>query len=229
MKTMKYEDVSVRIPTYGIFAADDAAARKRKELAEKLKRGERVVTKPTGEVVDSKSPEAREGKTLSVPDGKLASGYRHWYERNPDLYQGEKEAMAKFFPNFQLEKLDDGRLCWIGDLAPCGEDDIIWTLMAVYDNNHPTHSGSFGTSIKVYSIVPDLNELAGVERLPHVLTDPQGNLYICTNRKEDRTDGSSVVVTAATTLAWASKWTAAVTCWMHGELDDYTMFKEGGI
>jgi hypothetical protein len=223
MASSNYATVSIRIPA-GAFAADDAAAKKRKELAEKLKRGEKVVTTPSGKIVDPNSPEAQTGRTLNIPDGKLAAGYQQWYERDPDLFQAEKTAMARFFPHFQLDKLDDGRLCWVGTLAPLGDEDIVWTIMAVYDQDHPNNKSAFGTSVKVYSIDPDLNEMRDIiSTLPHVLRDPQGNLYMCTNRKDDSTDGSSVVTTAATSLAWAAKWTAAVTLWLNGEIDDATM------
>lgn len=56
----------------GKFCSDDAAAQKRKELAERLKRGEAVNVTPSGQVVSPSDPMAEAGKTLKAPEGKLA-------------------------------------------------------------------------------------------------------------------------------------------------------------
>jgi hypothetical protein len=225
MENRNYTAISSCIPACGVFAADDAATRKRKELAEKLKRGEKVKTTPSGEVVGANSSAAQ--GALNVPDGKLAA-YTQWYERDHALFRDEKAAMARFFPDFKLDKLDDGRLCWVGNLAPCGADDIIWTVMAVYNHDHPNTSSAYGTSVRVYSINPDLDDIKDIVRLPHVLRDEQGSLFMCTNEAANR-HGGLKVESAATTLAWAAKWTAAVTCWMHGDLPDEYMFVHGKI
>lgn len=55
------------------LAADaDAAAAKRKEIAERLRKGEDVRVTNSGQVVEPTDPEALEGKTLKAPEGKLA-------------------------------------------------------------------------------------------------------------------------------------------------------------
>lgn len=129
--------------------------------------------------------------------------------------------MQESFPHFKLEKLDNGQLCWVGTLKPCGDNDIVWSLMAVYDNNHP-HNDNYGGSVKIYSVDPDLDELqsqVGGSGLPHVLTDASGNRYMCTARKSDVTTGN-VVTSAATSLRWAVKWTFTVTCWLNGDIGD---------
>lgn len=55
------------------FASDtDAAAAKRKEIAERLRRGEEVRVTNSGQVVEPTDPEVVEGKTLKAPEGKLA-------------------------------------------------------------------------------------------------------------------------------------------------------------
>lgn len=57
----------------GILAADaDAAVAKRKEIAERLKRGESVNVTASGQVVEPNDPQAELGKTLKAPEGKLA-------------------------------------------------------------------------------------------------------------------------------------------------------------
>lgn len=143
----------------------------------------------------------------------------YWYQRNPQLFEDEKKAMETFFPDFVLDQLDDGRLCWIGDLNPRGEDGGVWTVMVVYDHNHP-HNNSFGGSLRVYSVKPDLNELySALGTLPHVLKDANGDLYMCTARKED-VDSGNLTTSAAKALGWASKWIYIVECWMNGEIGD---------
>ena len=57
----------------GILCADeDAAAAKRREIAERLKRGEDVNVTASGRVVEPSDPEALTGRTLKAPEGKLA-------------------------------------------------------------------------------------------------------------------------------------------------------------
>lgn len=155
----------------------------------------------------------------------------YWYERDPQLLEVEKKAMRESFPHFKLEKLDDGRLCWVGTLQPC-ENDIIWTVMAVYENNHPSNS-TYGGSIKIYSIDPDLEELNsqairidGRRGLPHVFKDSENNLCICTSLTSDFMIGN-VVTSASASLRWAAKWTFLITCWLNGDIEDNDMF--GGV
>jgi len=50
----------------------DAAAAKRREIAERLRKGEDVNVTPSGRVVEPNDPEALAGKTLKAPEGKLA-------------------------------------------------------------------------------------------------------------------------------------------------------------
>ena len=201
----------------GSFAAqsDDAAKKRRAELAAKLRTGQSVAITPTGEVVAPNDPQALHGKTLNAPEGKLAFGSA-WYEKNPQLFAGEKAAMQEYFPSFHLDKLEDGRLCWVGNLNPRGSNGGVWSLMVVYDDNHP-HNNSYGGSLRVYSIQPDLNELYKVaEKLPHVLRDGNNDLYLCTARKED-INTSQGHASAATALGWAAKWILVVEEWLEGD------------
>ena len=64
----------VRVPI-GIFRNDDAAAAKRRELAERLKRGEDVSVTSSGQVVAPDDPNVEPGKTLKAPEGKLADHF----------------------------------------------------------------------------------------------------------------------------------------------------------
>jgi len=206
------------VPT-AMFAADDAAALKRKELAEKIKRGQDVNITKSGEMVTSNDPKAANDSTLVVPAGKLATSF-YWYERDPELFEVERDTMREHFPQFQLDTLDDGRLYWVGTLNPRGDDGGVWTIMAVYDNNHP-HNDSYGGSVRIYSIKPALEELlqeAG--NLPHIIREDDGNLRICTARKEDVDAGINYTTSAAKSIGWAVKWIWMVEGWLNGELGD---------
>jgi hypothetical protein len=202
----------------GYFSVDDAAAQKRKEIAEKLKRGENVSITNSGEVVTPDDSKAG-GVTLTAPPGKLATSF-YWYERDAVLYKSECEAMKTFFPDFKQEKLDDGRLCWVGTLNPRGADGGVWNILAVYQHNHPNNH-SYGGSVCVYSIKPDLEELfREIGNLPHLLKDQAGHLYMCTARMEDVDAGGQYTTSAAKSIGWAVKWIWMVEGWLQGELGD---------
>jgi hypothetical protein len=200
----------------GILAADDpdeAARKRRQELREKLLRGQAVTVRPnTGEVA-TKEEERSSDAGIQIPEGKLASSF-FWYENDPVLYQAEMDAMSRYFPQFQLEKLSDGRLAWHGRVTPVPQG-IDWHLQAIYENNHP-HNNTYGGSIKVYSISPDIDELAAElgESIPHVLPDSKGNHYICTSEKKDFKASAEHSTTAASALGWATKWCLACELWM---------------
>ncbi|MCL2174594.1 MAG: hypothetical protein FWB73_00985, partial [Treponema sp.] len=70
----------------GIFASDDeAAAKKRREIAERLKKGQEVSVTNTGEVVTPNDPKANSDSSIAIPPGKLAASF-YWYERDPNLF-----------------------------------------------------------------------------------------------------------------------------------------------
>lgn len=198
-------------------AEEEAAVRRRRELREKLLRGEQVVVTQFGMVTDQNNQNPNQ-PAIVVPEGKLAASF-YWYERNANLLAGEKEAMRRYFPQFQMEKLVDGRLSWIGVLAPTNvRPGAQWYLQAVYENNHPNNS-TYGGSIKVYSIEPDLEEVMGqIGQIPHVLRDSRKHLYLCTSRPEDFRASAEVSTTAASALAWAAKWIAAFELWIAGDI-----------
>lgn len=156
----------------------------------------------------------------------MASFY--WYERNPMLLEEEKAAMAQFFPHFKLQSLPDGRLYWVGNVNPRGSAGGTWTLMAIYDHDHPNNNAAFGSSVRVYSVKPDLNELyRAAGSLPHVLQDGRGDLYLCTARQQDVDSGRAEngrdgydVTSAAKSLGWAVKWIYLVESWLEGEISD---------
>jgi hypothetical protein len=220
-------EATISIPK-GKLAADDAALKaKREELKRRLLNGGKIVLKKDGSVTDnSKAGES----TISIPQGKLAA---QWYELNPVLLEAEKAAMAQCFPNFTLDVLDDGRLYWVGELTPgiyetkFGEQ-MKYTVMAVYNNNHPQQI--MGSSVRIYPLLPDVDEL--IEKLGsrphHLLRDSNNNAYLCTNEAGNVSTGSTIT-TAASVLAWAVKWLMAYELVLTGDLSSDKFNEPGGI
>ncbi len=215
---------SVNIPGCK-FPTEDAAAKKRRELRERLLNGQTISLAKDGNVIDE-----NKGSSINAPTGVLAA---QWYEANPTLLTMEKIAMARSFSQFTLDRLDDGRLCWVGVLEPgvyeskYGEKRQ-YHVMAVYDNNHPNQK--MGSSVKVYPLMPDIQEIiksCGFTPL-HLLSDEVGNVYLCTNEAGDQKVGATVT-TAASVLAWASKWFIAFELVLTGDLSLAVFNSHGGI
>jgi len=209
-------------------SAEDDAARKRRELREKLLNGEEVVVTQEGQIEDKEKqdpakpnivvPPGKLASQIIIPDGTLAANF-YWYERDPKLLQEERDAMREFFPQFRLEKLNDGRYSWVGMLTPKEvRRNARWYLQAIYDHNHP-HNNSYGGSVKVYSIEPTLEELVRQlgSNIPHTLRDASNHLYLCTARPEDVRVGQ-ISTSAASSIAWAAKWITAFELWLAGEI-----------
>ena len=170
-----------------------------------------------GQVADKRENDPNK-PAIIVPEGKLAASF-YWYERNPQLFRSEKDAMKHYFPQFRLEKLKDGRMCWVGVLKPENvRKNAKWYLQVIYDHNHPSNS-TYGGSIKVYSIEPDLEKIKKElgQSIPHTLTDGSGHLYLCTARPEDVKIGR-VSTSAASALSWAAKWITAFELWLTGDM-----------
>jgi hypothetical protein len=221
------KDSTISIPK-GKLAADDALLKaKREALKKKLLEGGKITLKQDGGVTDSTTSK---DSTISIPKGKLAA---QWYESNPGLLQAEKEAMAKCFPHFTLDKLDDGRLYWIGELTPgiyetkFGER-MTYTVMAVYNNNHPEQV--MGSSVRIYPVLPDVDDLirkAGF-RPYHLLRDSSDNLYLCTNEANNVSVGNTTT-SAASVLAWAVKWLMSYELVLTGDLSAEIFNRHGGV
>jgi hypothetical protein len=153
-----------------------------------------------------------------------------WYEQNPRLLEAEKTAMNRIFPQFKMDKLDDGRMYWHGDVQPL-RDGTTWNLMAVYDHSHP-HNHNYGGSVRIYTIEPDIDklnrDLGGT--IPHLLRDGLGNLFLCTARPEDVAPGIAQrqgqhivteVTSASSSLLAAIKWITVFELWLNGEVKDH--------
>lgn len=223
-KVSEGEGIGINIPT-GKLAMDDVALKaKREALKQSLLQGKKVTIKPDGEVSEGG------GSGINIPTGKLAS---QWYESNPSLLEGEKMAMRKFFPNFTLDKLDDGRLFWMGELSPGIYETKFrikktYTVMAVYNNNHPEQI--MGSSVRIYPVLPDVDDLireCGF-RPYHLLRDASENLYLCTNEAGNVKTGSTTT-SAASVLAWAVKWFSCYELVLTGDLDKDMFNRHGGV
>ena len=213
----------INIPT-GKLADDAALKAKREALKQSLLQGKKVTIKPDGKVSDGG------GTGINIPTGKLAS---QWYETNPSLLEGEKMAMNKFFPSFKLDKLNDGRLYWIGELSPGIYETKFgvkktYTVMAVYNNNHPEQR--MGSSVRIYPVLPDVQDLIDEcgFRPYHLLRDSDENLYLCTNEAENVKTGSTST-SAASVLAWAVKWLSCYELVLTGDLDKEVFNRHGGV
>ncbi|MEA3315915.1 MAG: hypothetical protein U9Q30_08685 [Campylobacterota bacterium] len=206
----------IKIPNGKLLSHDDtSAAQKRKKLRDTLLKGNTVIVN-TGEVKAQNETKPQEINQV-IPEGKLAY---YWYENNEPLLDAEMEAMNTHYPQFKLSKNNDGRLYWIGELNNITGENSKWHLQVIYDNDHPNNN-SYGGSVKIYPIKPvleDMQEQIG-ESIPHILSDSDGYLYICTARKEDIRIGATTT-TAASSLAWAAKWIAAFELWLAGGLDN---------
>ena len=196
---------------------EDEAARRRREIREKLRRGEEVVVEPDGEMKGGDETVPGE-RGIVVPKGKLAVSF-YWYERDRELLRSEKEVMNHFFPQFKLEKLKDGRLSWVGILTPKHvRRNAVYVLQVIYDHNHPNNS-TYGGSIKVYVVEPDLEKIQRElgQPIPHLLIDAHGHLYLCTARPEDVKVGK-ITTSAASAVAWAAKWITVFELWLAGDI-----------
>ena len=151
-----------------------------------------------------------------VPKQILGASF-YWYERDPELFHDEVKAMNHYFPKYKLTKMRDGRIAWHGKIKPENiRKNSVWEIMVVYDNNHP-HNNSWGGSLRVYSVVPDLNAYARKKNLniPHTLRDSFGNLYICTAHPGDF-DVGDVITSASSAVGWAATWISKFELWDAG-------------
>lgn len=170
--------------------------------------------------------------------------FYYWYQNDPQLYQAEVAAMQKFFPQFQINQLQDGsgRLYWRGKVQPT-PGGIVWDVMLIYKNEHPRAEG-YGGSIQILPVAPRLKDIAEqmmplLEQtygsyeecarrgfglgLPHIYRDGFGRgeeYFICTADPKYFKAGQTQSTSAATALSWACKWMMLCEMWMNGEISD---------
>ncbi len=206
---------TITIPA-GKLADDNTLKRERERikneiLKKKLLNKETVYVNNRGGVSDKQDDQT----TMKIPKGVLAVS--QWYEKDPGLLMAEKAAMNRAFPHFTLDKLDDGRLAWVGSLNIGILGDNEWHIMAVYNNNHPEQV--MGSSVRVYLIQPDIDEL--IEDLGwrplHLLMDSNNQLYLCTAEAGNIKTGKETT-SAASVIAWAVKWLMSFELVLTGDL-----------
>ena len=182
----------------------------------------------------------------SIPQGRLEAPSQ-WYNR-PEMQQlvnAEKEAMKPFLGKMEWGKncgvLSDGRMYWKVRQRIKMDDlyDTTYTIMLVYEPDHPR--AQHGTSVHAYLMAP--NNLDYLQKrvnlsnrtpktINHVLTDREGNKYLCTATPQDygtSLSGAKGMLSAKQSLLYAIKWLHHFECgllsqahWnkfqMHGEL-----------
>jgi hypothetical protein len=221
-----YAKYHVRRFNMGTIDVKSAEAQAREKMKEMLKSGRRLKVNPFGRLVAADEPSAQ--NAINMPEGKLASF--SWYENKPKLLEAEKAAMAKFFPRFQLGRLPNGKLYWLGTVAPgLYKDYKPWTIRAVYEHNHPDNS-KYGGSVTVYALDPYIESFVRETGIfiPHTLNDGEGHLYMCTANPDDVKVGR-VITSAASSIAWAVKWIAAFQLWSSGDLSTNEFWQHRGI
>ena len=98
-------------------------------------------------------------------------GY-YWYEREPELYQIEYDAMKKQFPQFDIYQMQDGsgRLYWQGKVQPGGPNSAVWELKLIYKNTHPQAEG-YGGSVQILPVNPNLRDLVNSSIYQRILLE----------------------------------------------------------
>lgn len=132
----------------------------------------------------------------------------YWYEINPSLLTLEKIAMNKLFPQFTLDKLDDGRMCWSGNIL-INNSTQENALLVVYAQNHPFCFKEY-SSIRVYPVSPDAEEMlqkvGNPDKIKLFLKDDMENLYMRFDIENYNEFNSRTVFTAASALNRATEW-----------------------
>ena len=155
---------------------------------------------------------------------------KYWYEKEPDLLEAEIVLMKKYFPNFKLCKLPDGRIYWRGKVNPTGPGGGIWDLKVIYQHGHPYDVGeyNYGGTIDVYPVSPNLRDIiAKFHNIPHVyynIVDGVKEYYICTVRPQEFVSKNDGVTksnsSAASCISWACKWIVVFELWANGQVGD---------
>lgn len=163
--------------------------------------------------------------------------HKQWYQANPQLQKAEIKAMADIHPDAKMGYMPNGKMYWTVRLHPvvCGKRKD-WTLLAVYDSDHPQKR--WGGSVKFYPVKPNYSEMMQMvnnsfvtpKSIPHLLTDEDNQIYMCTQDKENIKDGhhkGELVTTAAACLRFAMRW---ITVFELGLIDQKTwsLFQDHG-
>ena len=184
-----------------------------------------------------------------VPSGML--GTEQWYSR-PEMQQQLQIEMALMKPyvgeicwGVNCGTLPDGRMFWrvrqpIKAERANGRGVLynnVYDILLVYEPDHP--KGKWGTSVHAYLKAPyDITWLQSrvnrsprkPKNIPHVLTDNEGNKYLCTAHYNDFGTSYSDprgVCTAKTALLCAIKWLHNFECGLLSK-EHWDKFQEHG-
>jgi len=85
-----------------------------------------------------------------------------WYDKNPQLLEAEKILMKSSYPDFKLEKLEDGRLYWLGSIKTGLEGTYSYKtseycFMMVYSSFYPNHYA--GCPLRTYLVEPEIKDI----------------------------------------------------------------------
>ena len=160
-----------------------------------------------------------------------------WYRTNPQLQRLEIKAMAEIHPDAKMGYLPNGKMYWQIRIHPvvCGRRKD-WTLLAVYDSDHPQQR--WGGSVKFYPVKPNYDEMMRLvnnsrvtpKSIPHLLRDDTNQIYMCTQDWRNihaSHDKGGKVTTAAACLRFAMRW---ITVFELGLIDQktWTLFHDHG-
>ena len=160
-----------------------------------------------------------------------------WYQTNPQLQKLEIKAMADIHPDAKMGYLPNGKMYWTIRIHPvvCGKRKD-WTLLAVYDSDHPQQR--WGGSVKFYPVKPNYDEMMKMvnrsnvtpKTIPHLLRDEDNQIYMCTQDRNNIEAGHNKgekVTTAAACLRFAMRW---ITVFELGLIDQKTwsLFQKHG-
>ncbi|MBG0787549.1 MAG: hypothetical protein H0S79_20865, partial [Anaerolineaceae bacterium] len=152
-----------------------------------------------------------------------------WYQTNPQLQRMEIKAMADIHPDARMGYLPNDKMYWQIRIHPivCGKRKD-WTLLAVYDSDHPQKR--YGGSVKFYPVKPNFDEMKQMvgrsnvtpKTIPHLLRDSDQQIYLCTQEESRIYAGQKKgqkVTSAAACLRYAMRW---ITVFELGLIDQRT-------
>ena len=240
------EDSSVNNPggfkpvDKAVVAADDnSTADAIAALRNQLAGGGETMVNQDGTVLNPADPMS--ASSLANGDGfkpvDKAVVATEWYQTNPQLQKLEIKAMADIHPDAKMGYLPNGKMYWTIRIHPvvCGKRKD-WTLLAVYDSDHPQQR--WGGSVKFYPVKPNYDEMMQMvnrskvtpKTIPHLLRDEDNQIYMCTQDRNNIHAGHNKgekVTTAAASLRFAMRW---ITVFELGLIDQKTwsLFHEHG-
>ena len=134
-----------------------------------------------------------------------------WYQRNPSLQISEIKAMAQIHPDAKMGYLPNGKMAWLIQLQGNNQSRS-WTVLAIYDDNHPNYRIGRDGGIKFYPLNPSYHDMQKMvddspispKFIPHTLRDEYGLIWLSIETSSDREH--SIIPTAASCSHYANRW-----------------------